>query len=279
MLQAIIFDYDGTMAPTMERQFAWFGEWWNHPMNKDNIKDKSFPYQDFKSFMNMYNEKMEHPLEVQNVYDFLNLECDMNDFSHPVWPAYKDFAARNPSKLYDGMKDAIKEIYDMGSLGGINENNKRVRLGVNTSNSWSLVKGDLRANDVLKYFDSYVSKEVLMEYHGYGGANSIKKPSNIPLAYSLNMLDSSGDTTLFIGDSLVDCAAGKKIKRLGLGIEENVRTIGITHGYAATGEGKERAREELEKGIEVPGRGRVYFDHIVDTPQEIVNIAKDYMKR
>jgi phosphoglycolate phosphatase-like HAD superfamily hydrolase len=279
MLQAIIFDHDGTMAPTMERQFAWFQKWWSHPLNEANIKGRDFPYPDLKSFLNMYNEKMDHPKEVQNVYDFLNLKCDMNDFTHPVWPAYKAFAVENPSTLYDGMGQAIKDLHEAGSLGSeYNKNNKRVRLGVNTSNSWSLVKGDLVKNDVLQYFDSYVSKEVLAEYHGYGGANYIKKPSNIPLAYSLNMLDSSGDTTLFVGDLLVDCAAGKKIKRLGIGLEENIRTIGITHGYAAAGEGKERAREELLKGVEVPGRGRVYFDYIVDTPQEIVNIAKDYMR-
>ena len=280
MLQAIILDHDGTMSQTMERQFSWFKEWWNHPINEKNVQGHEFPYKDLKSFLEMYNKNIDHPDEVQNVYNFLNLECDMEDFDHPVWPAYKAFAAKNPALLYEGMGNALEELFHAGSLGSkFNSNNKRVRLGVNTSNSWSLVRGDLKSNNVLQYFDSYVSKEILNEYHGYGGAGYIKKPSNIPLAYSLNMLDASGDLALFVGDSLVDCAAGKKIKRLGLGFEENIKTIGVTWGYAAAGEGKERAREELLKGIEVPGRGTVYFDHIVDSPDEIVNIAKDYMSR
>lgn len=278
MLDAIIFDHDGTMAPTMERQFAWFQSWWNHPVNAERTQGKAFPYNDLESFFNMYNAKMGHPEEVQNVYDHLGLDANVADDTHAVWAGYKDFASKNPSRLYDGMADVIEELFFMGGLGGKFSDNKRIRLGVNTSNSWALVSGDLRKNDVLKYFDSYVSKEVLDSFHIKGRGKEIAKPSPIPLAESLNMLNASGDLSLYVGDSLVDCSAGKKIRRFGLRSEENIRTIGVTWGYASVGGGKEKAREILQQGVEIPGCGRAYFDHIVDSPQEIVNIAKHYIE-
>lgn len=279
MLQAVIFDHDGTLVPTMERQHNWFKNWWRHPVNEDSVQGREFPYSDFKSFMEMYNEKINHPKDVQNVYDFLNLKCDMNDFNHPVWPAYKAFSSENPSVLYPDMKWAVEEIFKMGSLDRGFSRNKRIRLALNTSNSWSIVSGDLEKNNILQYFDSYVSKEILSEYHGFGGANGIKKPSSISLAYALGILDASGDSVIHVGDSLVDLAAGKKIQRLGLGFEENLKTIGVTWGYAGEGRGKDVARSVLESGVEIPGKGRHYFDYIVDTPKELVNIISDYIKK
>jgi len=263
-------DHDGTMAPTMERQHKWFNYYWSHQINKERTMGKEFPYQDFKSFMKMYNEKINHPLEVQNVYDFLNLDCDMNDFSHPVWPSYKSFALENPSRLYSGMKEAIEDIWNLGRLTKDFKVNRRLRLGVNTSNSWNIVSSDLSKNDVLKYFDCFVSKEILLAYDGNGNASSIKKPSKVSLALALGLLDSPGEYVLHVGDTLNDLVASQKIIRLNPMHPETLITVGVSWGY----EGKKR----LKEGVEVPGQGRVHFNHIISKPFELFGIVEKYFK-
>ena len=109
MLQAIIFDYDGTISKTMERQYKWFQYWWNHEINKEKVKGRDFPYKNFKSFMEMFNEKINHVDWVQNVYNFLGLSSDLKDLNHPVWVNYRNFCLEHPSNLYPGIKQAIKD--------------------------------------------------------------------------------------------------------------------------------------------------------------------------
>jgi phosphoglycolate phosphatase-like HAD superfamily hydrolase len=278
MLQAVIFDYDGTMAPTMERQHRWFEKYWYHPVNRDRVKGKDFPYKDFKSFMKMYQEKMAPAENVQDIYDFLNLDCNMNDFNHPVWPAYKAFSTENPAILYPGMKEAIKEIWESGQLTRNYSRNRRLRLGVNTSNSWKIVFGDLEKNGVSKYFDSYVSKEILAQYHGNGNAGSIKKPSKISLALAMELLDSEGEYTIHIGDTLNDLASSNKVMRLNPAHLETLINIGVTWGYSGEGEGKEKARSVLERGVELSGDRRAYFNYVVDSPNQLVEIVKKHLK-
>lgn len=279
MLQAVIFDYDGTLAPTQERQFNWFRHWWNHPHNEKKVGGKSFPYSDLQSFIRMYNCEEHKAGGVQNVYNFLNLDCDMSDRSHPVWNSYINYLEENPNTLYSGMNEAVREIWELGELpewqmdgNHINgqRRNKRLRLGINTNNTWKSVRKDLKKNDVLKYFDSFVTEEVLKEYHGAGNSDQLKKPSSISLALMLGMIDTEGAYTLHVGDTLNDLAASQKVMRLNPMRPETLITVGVSWGY----EGK----NNLEKGVEVPGKGKAYFNHIIEKPSQLVNIVKDYMK-
>lgn len=278
MLQAVIFDYDGTMFPTMERQHKWFKHWWAHDLNKERVGGKKFPFPKLQAFMVMYNREISKPGEVQNVYDFLGLDCDMNDMNHhPVWPAYKAFSVENPSKLYPGMEDTIREIWELGHLGKNPDLNRRLRLGINTSNSWAIVYSDLRNSGVLECFDSFISREVLASYYGAGNADSIKKPSKISLALATGLLDSPGEYALHVGDTFNDLIASQKVIRLNPNNPETLITVGVTWGYETIGESSERARSTLEKGVEISGEGKVYFKHIIDRPSELVNIVRGYL--
>ena len=92
MLQAVIFDFDGTIAPTSYRQEKWFKFY-------SDIHRKEWPFNDFNEFLAFYNHHISGPKGVQHVYDKLGLPCDMKDKSHPVWPAYIEFNQSNKSEL------------------------------------------------------------------------------------------------------------------------------------------------------------------------------------
>ena len=94
MLQAVLFDYDGTLAPTNERQFNWFEYWWNHPENVRNALGKKFPYADLGTFMKMYNSQCHREGGVQNVYDFLGLSCDVLFFIQPYNVFFRNDGSR-----------------------------------------------------------------------------------------------------------------------------------------------------------------------------------------
>ena len=269
MLQAVIFDYDGTLAPTNERQFNWFKYWWNCSEQNNTSLGKKFPFKDIESFMEMYNFQCHREGGVQNVYDFFGLSCEMNNKDHPVWGAYKKYLAENPSGLYPGMKNALKEIWEIGGLNSDPKRTRRLRLGINTTNTWSSVYKDLNKNEVVQFFDSFITEEVLREFHGAGNPDSIKKPSKISLALVLGLIDSEGENVMHVGDTLNDLAASQKIIRLNPLHPETLITVGVSWGY----EGK----ENLEKGIEISGEGRAYFNHLVDEPSEIVELVKKYL--
>lgn len=271
MLQAIIFDYDGTLAPTMERQFNWFQYWWKHPRNEEKVGNEKFPYPDLKSFMEMYNVEEGKKGGVQNVYDFLNLHCDMEDREHFVWDEYRAYLEKNPLELYPGVRESITEIWKMGSLDLNPDRNKRLRFGVNTSNVWKPVMRDLQNAGILEYFDSYVSQEILEKYHGAGNSDVIKKPSRISLALALGLIDSPGQHVLHVGDTLNDLAASQKVLRLNPMYPETLLTVGFAGGYAG--------KEALMKGVEIPGEGRVHFNHVIDKYSDLVGIVKKYLKK
>lgn len=269
MLQAVIFDYDGTLAPTQERQFDWFQYWFAHPRNSDRIGSDKFPHKDLASFMEMYNVEEGKDGGVQNVYDNLNLRCDMNDREHFVWAEYINYLEEHPNELYPGMKEAVIEIWEAGSLNLDSGRNKGLRLGINTSNVWKPVFKDLKNAGILNYFDSYVSEEILKQYHGNGHSSGIKKPSKISLALALGLIDSPGDRVLHVGDTLNDLAASQKVMRLNPEHPETLITVGVDWGYSG--------RSALEKGVNVEGQGTVYFDHIINKPKELVEITKKYL--
>src|SRR3990167_2650868 len=96
MLDAVIFDYDGVISSTSLRQERWFRHY-------ASLHSKEWPFQSFEQFLMFYNEKCALPGGVQNVYDALDLPCNMNDRAHPVWPAYEQFNQDNPSQPYEGI--------------------------------------------------------------------------------------------------------------------------------------------------------------------------------
>lgn len=202
------------------------------------------------------------------MYDQLGLPCVMSDKNHPVWPAYEKFNQTNPAGFYPGMKETIEEIWKVGVLTTDPSRNRRLRLGINTTNSWSSIFRDLDKGGVLPYFDCFIAEEVLSRYHGADDADAIKKPSSISLNLSLEVLGSTGARVLHVGDTLNDLRASQKVLRLNPLREENIITVGACYGY--------EGRKSLEKGVETK-KGVVKFDYLIDEPKELVGIVKELL--
>ena len=262
-LDAVLFDYDGTIAPTSIRQEKWLKSY-------SQINNKDWPFSTFDEFLEFYNKQCNLIGGVQNVYDQLGLPCVMSDKNHPVWPAYEKFNQTNPTELYEGMKEAIEEIWKLGTLTKDVSRNRRIRLGINTTNSWGSIYRDLDKGGILPYFDCFIAEEILSRYHGAGNGDAIKKPSSISLNLSLEVLSSIGGRVLHVGDTLNDLRASHKVLRLNPLREENIITVGACYGY--------EGRESLEKGVETK-EGVIKFDYLIYKPKELVDIVKELINK
>jgi len=264
MLQAVILDFDGTISPTHERQYNWFRSW-AEQNGKELASDKG-AFKSIDAFMMFYNEQI-HEGGPQKVYDRLGLPCDMNEKAHPVWAAYKKFKNDNPSGFYDGMKETIRDIWELGHLSEDISRNRRLRLAINTNNTWDSIHKELVRENALQYFDSFVTEEVLSEYHGAGNPDAIKKPAKISLSLMLGLIGSAAGRTLHVGDTLNDLRGSQKVMNLGLD-PNTLITVGACYGY--------EGREKLAAGAETPS-GVVYFDHLINEPSELVAIVTDLL--
>ncbi len=264
MLQGITFDYDGTIGQTAERQFNWFNHW-------AKMNSKTLPFKDVREFLSVYNPFLDKKGGVQNFYDAFSLPCDMNDKSHPVWAAYSDFKKQSQAGMYPGMKKAIEDIWQIGHLSADSTKNRRLRMAINTTNTWDSVYRDLHREGILYCFDSFVTSEVLSNYHGAGGGNHITKPSKISLALVLGLIDSEGEFTLHVGDTLNDLAASHKVMRLNPSRPETLLTVGVSWGY--------EGREKLEQGVKLAdsSNATVHFNYIVDNPEELLPIVQKHL--
>ena len=264
MLQAVILDFDGTISPTNERQYNWFRSW--AEQNGKELASGKGAFKSIDEFMTFYNEQI-HEGGPQKVYDRLGLPCDMNDKGHPVWAAYEAFKNDNPSGFYEGMKEAIHDIWELGHLSEDTGRNRRLRLAINTNNTWKSIRKELVRENVLQCFDAFVTEEVLSEYHGAGNPDAIKKPAKISLALTLGYVGSEAGSTLHVGDTLNDLRGSQKVRNLGFDPASLV-TVGACYGY--------EGREKLAAGAEAPS-GVVYFDHLIDDPRELVGIVKELL--
>ncbi len=262
-VEAVIFDHDGTLAPTLERQERWFKHY-------SELNGKEWQFATFTEFREFYNRLCALEGGVQNVYDQLGLLCSIRDKSHPVWPAFEAFNRKHPQELYSGMKETVEELWRMGILSKDVQRNRRIRLGVNTTNSWRSIRGDLEQGGVLPYFDCFVTKEILDVYHGAGNGAALYKPSKVSMALMLGLLGSNGNTTVHIGDTVNDLLASHEVMRYDPGRRETLITVGACYGY--------EGREKLEAGAEVDG-GRIHFTHLIDEPRELVGIVQGYLGR
>ena len=259
MIRGVLFDYDGTIAETRERQFAWFKHW-------AKMNDIPFKIYDIHSFIEFYNEHCNEK-SVQAVYDALGLPCVLEDREHPVWVAYEEFKDKYTIKFYSGMRDAIRKIHTLGNLSEDALTNKRLRLGINTSNTWRTIQKELKDQGVLGYFDSFVTRETLEAYDG-NNSPLLTKPSKISVALSLDVLDCDGESVIHVGDTLSDLKASIDVRRSGTCRFENLITIGVGWGYDG--------RKSLEHGVTTRS-GSVYFDHIVDKPKQLVDVIRGYV--
>ena len=261
MLELVLFDNDGTLFPTDIRQEKWFKHW----AEKNN---KPWPFNSFAEFLRFYNTEVSKSGGVQNFYDALGLPCNMKDRNHPVWPAYEKFNQENPSQPYPGVKETVQKIWELGALTQNADRNRRLRLGINTTNSWKSIYKDLIKADMIQYFDGFITEEVLRKYHGDGNGDVLKKPAKVSLALAMGLLDSEGETTLHVGDTLNDLKSSQKIMRLNPMKPETLIAVGACYGY--------EGRSILEQGVETP-HGVVHFDYLIDKPEELIYIVQKHL--
>lgn len=262
MLQAIIFDVDGTLLQSIERQEAWLQHWAEQ-------NGKPWPLESFAQFREFFNQQIRKG-GIQNVYDALGLPCDMNDRSHPVWPAFENFCHNNPTQLYPQVEEAVKEIWKMGCLQGPDPLHcRRLRLGLNSNNSRKNVLNDL--GSIVSYFDTIITSDLLHGYHGNKGGDALTKPARVSLALALDSLQSSGKAAIHVGDTLDDLAASQNVLRQMPSPQyETLITVGACYGY--------QGRERLEKGVEISS-GRAHFDYLIDEPGELIAIVEEQLKQ
>jgi phosphoglycolate phosphatase-like HAD superfamily hydrolase len=262
MLNGGLIDWDGTIAMTPERQFKWFKYW-----SEENGKGLAFDT--LKDFLDMYNPITNGRSGVQGVYDYLGLPCDMNDFNHPVWPAYKRFKSMNPVEMYPGIKDAIEKVYSMGRLNSDYSRNQALRLAINTTSDWKSIQPDMVRFGIINYFDSFCTAETLKQYDGSGNHGAINKPSKISVALMLNILGSDGETTFHLGDTLADLKASIDVRRHGGLRKENLITIGAAWGF--------EGRDALMKGVTLEDGLTAHFNYIIDHPDELPRVIEKYI--
>jgi phosphoglycolate phosphatase-like HAD superfamily hydrolase len=260
MLYAVIFDSDGTIFDTFKRQFEWLTYW-------ANVNSIPFEYNSPDEFRPFYN-KLIREKGVQGMYEGLNLPCNFSDKTHPVWYAFNKYNQDHHAEIIPGMDKAIADIFELGSLSQNPLHNQRVRLALNTTNSWESLYQDYNRYGLIKYFDSFVTAETLNEYDGSGNSKAISKPSKVSVALSLLTLNSSQDETLFVGDTLSDLQACNGVSIYGSHNKANIITIGVTWGYEG---------QSLREGIDTKA-GKTYFKHIVDTPDQLVNLVQNYLR-
>src|SRR3989344_5111123 len=141
-IDAIILDADGTLLNSLQRQHDWFFHYW-----REIHGDKSWPFTTVAEFVEEYNHTLDtggYPKGVQTFYDRLGLPCDMNDLpdekigkpGHIVWPKYTAYKDAHPSGLYPQMKETLAQIYALGNLTADPTNFRRLRMALNTNNTW-----------------------------------------------------------------------------------------------------------------------------------------------
>lgn len=257
-LQLVVLDYDGTVAPTFQRQEKWFKFY-------SDRHSKPWHFADMNGFLEFYNHHCAKQGGVQNVYDALGLPCDMNDKTHPVWPAYEEFKLQNPQTLYPGMKETIEKIWEMGQLNKDFTRNRRLHLAINTTNTWRSIHREMKEAGINQYFDAFITEEVLRRYHGADNPDALKKPSKVSLALMLGLLNVEGGLTLHVGDTRNDLRSSYKVMRLNPQMPETLITVGAAYGY--------EGRQVLEEGVEHENE-IIHFDHIIDKPEELVEIVR-----
>jgi phosphoglycolate phosphatase-like HAD superfamily hydrolase len=262
-LRGGLIDWDGTIVKTPERQFKWYREW----ARQNNIP---FEYDSLESWLPMYNSHI-NDSGVQGVYDALGLPGDVANFEDLVWVAYNAFKKSNPVEMYDGIREALIDVWKIGRLDSNAERNHTLRLAINTTNNWGSIYPDLKKFDMDYIFDSFCTAETLNDFVGEGGdTKGIHKPSKVSIALMLHILGTDGETTFHLGDTIADLRASYDIRRHGGIKSESLITVGASWGF--------EGRTVLEKGY-VPkdsNQGSIHFTHIIDEPRQLVDIVKLY---
>lgn len=170
-IQNIIFDWDGTLARTLEL-------WLNGYQLSFERRDLQFqPKEIVAEFFHNHHDVPERHPDI----DFPVIAEETRDHVYD---------AANTVSLYEGAVDTLAFL----------KSNKNM-LSLVSSSSRSLLKKGVDAHSLDSYFISTIAGD-----DGYG-----HKPDTLPFKETLNRMGVSAADTLVIGDSHVDILAGKAI--------------------------------------------------------------------
>jgi len=247
----ILFDVDGTITKTMERQEQWFKYW----AKKNNVV---WPHQSFDEFLISYNASLALG-GAQKIYDDLGLPCNMEDRNHFVWKAFEDFNVENSPELYPQMEMVIKTLVKMKNSFG-----KEIRLGINTSNSAKTVYSDLKKYGIFDYFDFLITADTLKYIAGERKVEDLKKPNNFSVGLALKLWGCYPEEMIFVGDTLDDLKSSLVTNK------KRVITVGALYGYEG---------EKLKRGAELGDivdeeKIKLTFDHFIQKPTDLLKLVK-----
>ena len=165
----IIFDWDGTLARTLE---IWL-EGYRLSLEQRNLSFESEEI--ITEFFHNHHEVPERHPDI----DFPSIAMETREHVH---------RSLQTVNLYDGSVETLNTLRD-----------NKTALSLVSSSSRKLLNEGLGSHSLEEYFISIVAGD-----DGYG-----HKPSTLPFEETLLRMDVSPNETLVIGDSHVDIAAGK----------------------------------------------------------------------
>lgn len=252
-------DIDGFIFDTRKRSFECF---------KDYAKQEGvhWPYKTVEEWIVVFNEYLRKPNGVQAFYDAHNLDCDMNDQTHKVWAHYNNYMDTHVAEPYDGMIESLQKLWEFGHLNENPKNNIRIRLAINTTNSWKAIYSSLKAANAIPLFDCFITKEVLTDIMGpFGKASAVDKPAHISTSALVNALGTTPSNVIHGGDTLNDTAASKKVYIMNPYRTENLSTICGLWGYED---------EAILRAGMPTSKGPVKFDLYIEHPSQYYDAAK-----
>lgn len=222
-LYGLILDSDGTVMDSKVNQF----EWMNYCVTK--LYKKPFPYKDLSGdFFVKYNNA-HHAKGLIGIYGLFGISYEKDkDF---LWEHFNDWKEKNPPKIFEGMKEAIFEIYERsrpkpGKAKGL-------RIALNTMNRWPSFKKQFYESGLINCFDLILTGDYVPPVMDEEGNEKpfLLKPHVYSIEWTLDLLGVDPEEALHVGDTVNDIMACRNLRRKDPIIEREIRAVSVTWGF------------------------------------------------
>lgn len=197
MLKAILFDFDGVIADSVESIFGWF-------QHIASILDIELPVKTTEEMRENFMEP--YP----DLYKFLGFNWDRD--RNRIFNEYVDYHSKGPVVLVEGIKGVIETL----SL------QPDIKLAIVSSNEQTILDKNLDYHDMAKYFDTVIGTDT--------NNNVPLKPDPTSILMALDRLEIALSESVYIGDQPSDVLAAYNASLLRP--KEKMLTIALTTGFA-----------------------------------------------